>query len=357
MTWALDRAAGATLAVGLAAGCATIGDRGSFPEALPHGGTGQLRPLDEAEVGDRPGPAGAALDLGDAALGSAMVADGFLFYAAAERLEDPPMPPPEQPLDDVFLDAFGPRRILRAPPTSTAGFDERGDVVLTAEAPWEGGEVFDPWALTLADGAGLLLYAAPGGLGLAESDAGVDGPFRRLDGPVLAADDAPNGAPRRPSAIEAADGSILVYYESGGELFALRSDDRRTFVDPLLGPLRIEGEDELDAAEVGRTGPGAVALETRGGRRLVRLYFTSLRDDGTERLVAMGSEDGLAFERQPLPASPLEDLRDPAPLLLDDRVTLLYGHRARSVDGLQVRALIGAITPPDARLVEPAPAE
>ena len=149
-----------------------------------------------------------------------------------------------------------------------------------------------------------------------------------------------------------------MYYEAAGALHAARSDDGRAF-EPR-GRITIGGEDHGEGVELERASPGAVRVETRAGRVLVRLYFESLRDGLVEGerahvLYVAGSSDGLAFERHPRPVLAASDARYPAPVLLDTRVTLLYASLPFFGGPYQTRAVVAAVGPAGQRFAGASP--
>ncbi|HEY8428540.1 MAG TPA: hypothetical protein VIL20_09210 [Sandaracinaceae bacterium] len=338
---------GPVLAAALAGlpACSAIGDPGGMPRGYPHGGTGQFRPLEPDEVGIADGR---AIALQNTAIEAAMVAGGFLYYAAAPRLDEPPEPPEGFPESEVLWDAFAPRAIFRSEPRDNLGFS-RGTQVLAASEAWEGEEVFDPWAVIDGDVV-RLYYAAEGGIGVATSTGG--GAFARERAPILDGDDALAGVPRRPSVVRGPDGAWWMYYDAGGAIGVARSEDGIAFAridadpsTPAIDPIVIEGDDGRDTEELSVGHPGAVSLVTITGRHLVRVYFESRRDDGTILPYVAGSEDGVNFERHEVPIMAELDVRFPSPLLLDDRVTLLYANVPFRSGGHQMRKLIGAVSP------------
>jgi hypothetical protein len=327
--------------VGVAWGCAALEADPNPPGVLPHGGTGEFRPLSAEETGIRGTPTGRALPVRDA-LDSASVAAGHLFYAAAVLPDTAPEPTADPVPNEVIWSDFEPRRIHRSAPTERPGFFI-GDEVLAASQPWQGPAVYEPWVLVLDDGRALLYYAAAGGIGLAEASA-VDAVFAPVgDGPVL---DAGAGAvaPRRPSAVWHA-GRVLLYYDAGGALGLATSADGRAFervTDALpLGPDLIED----GSREVAVGAPGAMVAVTPTGREVVRLYFESHRDDGRRLVSLAASLDGERFERFERPVVDEDDRRLPAPVAVDARTTLLYVMAPREQSGREVRALVAAVAP------------
>lgn len=337
------------------AGCSTLGDAGGSPDAYPHGGTGQFRTLEPAETGIRAG----AIALQRATLDSAMVSEGYLFYAAAPLSETPPEPPMDLPAGEVFWEAFEARRIHRTEPRDARGFFP-GPVIFEASEPWEGAEVFDPWVVLGEDGVVRMYYAAEGGIGLATAGA-IDGAFQRVrSSPLLDEEDAIAGAPRRPSVVRGVDGAWWMYYDAGGAIGIARSEDGERFEridgDPSTGaidPLVLHGEDLGEVPEVSVGMPGAAALDTSAGRRLVRLYYESRREDGSIHAYVAGSADGVVFERHEIPVMEASHLLAPAPVLVDDRVTLLYAGipaTARfAMQGYPSRSLSAAVSPASVR--------
>lgn len=334
--------------------CSTIGDPGSTPEAYPHGGTGQFRQLERDEVGIADGR---LLALQDVAVGAAMVAGEHLFYASAPLLETPPEVPMDHPAGEVYWDAFEARAIHRSAPRDDRGY-RSGPTVLSASESWEGADVFDPWVV-IDEGRARMYYAAEGGIGVAEAPS-VGGAFSRVgSGPILEADGS-SAAPRRPSVVRGVDGAWWMYFDDAGAIGVARSEDGLAFErvdgDPsteALDPIVITGADlGEDGTEVSVGMPGAAALDTATGRRLVRVYYESRRDDGSVLAYVAGSEDGLAFERHEVPVMDEADARFPAPLLLDDRVTLLYAN-LRGGSDYQTRALYVAVSPASVSFAAP----
>lgn len=357
----LRRALAALGLLGLVAsmGCSTIGDPGGMPAGLPHGGTGQFRPLDADEVGVMSPLQGRAMVVSDAAVeGAAPSGLDFLFYASAPLLDEPPEFPMDHPPSEVFWPAFAPRAIHRGDglvgeerreTLHVIGGFARGDVVLRATEDWEGGEVFDPWPATDDDGTARLYYAAAGGIGVAEASA-IDGSFAKVDGPIVA--EVGGEVPRRPSVVGGIDGGWLMYFTLGDTIRVAQSDDGVSF--EVLDPPTFDGPDETDSPEVARIHPGAARVVTAAGRVLIRLYYESVRADGSHLIYAGASDDGLDFEIHPRPVLEAGDARFPAPLLIDDRVTFLYMNRPYSPGGFTTpRAIAVAVSPAGERFDPP----
>ncbi len=333
--------------------CSTLGEPGSFPDAYPHGGTGQVRRLTKDELGIQDGR---ALSIASTAQDAAMVADGHLFYAAAPLSETAPPVPEDFPENEIYWDEFDARAIHRSPPRDNYGFSP-GTVVLEASASWEGSEVYDPWVAVDDDGRARLYYAAEGGIGVAEAPS-VEGTFARVgDGPILGADAALNGVPRSPSVVRGVDGAWWMYYDAGGAIGVARSTDGVAFArmdgdpgTPAMDPISFSGDDMRTSPEVSVGAPGAVNVTTPVGRHLIRMYFESRREDGTVLAYVAGSEDGVAFERYTVPVAAEDDVRFLAPVIIDDRITVLYANVPRTSAGLQMRALVGFVSPAGASL-------
>ncbi len=333
-------------------GCSAIGDPGGFPDAYPHGGTGVFRPLTSDELGIFDGRAIVTQRL---AVEAMSVAQGHLFYVIAPLSEMPPEVPMEHPANEVYWPAFGPRSIFRAVPRDDPGFSA-GAEVLRASAAWEGADVFDPWVVVDEDGRARLYYAAEGGIGLAEASR-VDGTFTRVgDGPLLDAGQALSGVPRRPSVARGPDGAWWMYYDAGGAIGIARSEDGRSFtrvdgdpstpeMDPAVLPFDAELPDVESRVEMSVGAPGAIGVDTPAGRRVIRLYFESRRDDGSILAYAAGTADGVTFSRHFVPLLDAEDVRFPCPVQVDDRVTLLYVNGPFTGGGFQTRAITASVSP------------
>jgi hypothetical protein len=95
-----------------------------------------------------------------------------------------------------------------------------------------------------------------------------------------------------------------------------------------------------------------VTLTTGVDRTIIRLYFESRREDGTRFLMMAGSTDGTTFSRYGIPVISDPDRRDPSPLVLDLRTTILHAHAPRTVGGRQGRGIIGTVAPRTVVLIE-----
>ena len=338
-------------------GCSTIGDPGGMPDGLPHGGTGQFRPLDDTETGIRSPLTGRAMVLSNATMGAATPVDlGTIFYATAPILDEPPEAPMDQPMNEVFWPAFGPQTIQRGAAYEGRSDDEqhfigaynRGSDVLKATEGWEGEDVFDPWPVVTEDGTVRLYYAAEGGIGVAQA-ASVDGSFTKVDGPIVGEVDG--AIPRRPSVVPGIDGGWLMYFSADGAIGVARSDDGISF--EVMERPTFEGPDETDSPEVARVHPGVARVVTVADRVLIRMYFESVRADGSHLIYLAASDDGSAFELHSRPVLDAVDARFPSPLLLDDRVTFLYVNRPFFPGSYQTRALVVTVAPAGERFDPP----
>ena len=372
---------GRAIALGLSlSACSTLGTPPSEPAGLPHGGTGPFRLLTTEETGLPAMPPGVVLAERSRAVESGMIAGDFLFYAGAgPRTGAPDAGPPDAGAQDagppdagaqdagaqdagaqdagaqdagppaasgVDWSLYPPRAILRASAGAGHSF-ESGVEVLSAQAPWEGSFVHDPWVVVLPDGRARLYYAAErGGIGVAEA-ASAGGVFARVGAAPIVPD------ARRPSVVPGPGGTpaFLMYAELGDTLRVFGSDDGLSFgvlVEALVLP-PMPARDDRDSTEVGLGAPGALLAHTPAGRSVVRLYYESRRADGSVLLGLAGSFDGLSFEALGIPVADSRAHRFPAPLQLDDRLTLLV--MAGSSSGTSERgAVVAGLAPGGATL-------
>lgn len=385
-------AAGVTLGTG----CSLLGTPASSPDGLPHAGVGPYRDLTTTENGlTRPG---AAVLLRNIASERPMQADLHLFYAAASTaMPDLDAGVPDagmesdagEPLDAGAVDA-GPepevpseidwdalaegRRIYRSAPSEENWGFFPGTVVLAPEGgpAWEGGYVTDPWALATDDGA-LLYYAAEGGIGVAEASA-IDGTFARVGtAPIIGAtgSDVPrcpavvatdglgfvpdlsqvDGGPTDPGPFLFEEAAFYMVYELAGAIRIATSPDGRAFTDrgaitiPAIGT-----RDVRDGVEVSVGCPGVAIAEPNTGRRFLRVYYESRRDNGATLVGLMATSNGSWFDFHPTPAISAYDARMPAPRIVDARVSLLYSWRPREAMDMQVGELVVGVAPGGVRL-------
>jgi hypothetical protein len=320
--------------------CALTNPDAGSPEALPHNGTGRFCLFDETQTMIAPRPPGRAIFLPSSAFERGSVAGGHLFYSAAPELDMPPMRDPTTPFGAIDWAQFEPRAIYRSPPRADVGFDD-GALLLSASEAWEGTSVREPWALVRSSGQTLLFYVADGGIGLAQA-SDPSGAFTRV-GTAPIVTDVDGAEPHNPSAIELG-GEVLLYVQAGTGLALFRSQDGTTFTRDAELDL---GEDVLvdDTTEVSVGGPGAVVYRSPIDRDIVRLYFESRRSDAHSTLLLAASTDGAHFERFSRPVMVELDLATPSPVVVDDRVSLLYLRARRDDDEIEYGTLVAAVTP------------
>ena len=335
----------------LAVACATIGDETNFPDVVQTSGVGPFRLLTEAETGISRGPEGRVLPAGEA-FGRAMIAGDSLFYASAPFPTETPDRRdglPEGDVDTEQVDPFTIHRGTRAAGAEAPPFGfEAGPVVLSAQEPWEGEDVYDPWVLETASGA-RLYYAAAGGIGLAEAPS-LDGTFARTAGPLV--EDA-----RSPSVVERGTETLMFFeaLDTGGIGLARSTDGRSFTVETRSLDLALAGETGLGA-------PGAIATTTPVGRDVVRVYFEAVDPEGVRQITLAASEDLVSWDRLETGVIvELEDGRDPVPVLLEDfpdDVTVVVANAPNAIrqQSVQVRAIVGAVAPANVVLAEEPPA-
>jgi hypothetical protein len=200
-----------TCAFVAAAGCATLPEPAAGGDNLPNAGAGPFRPLVMGELStsstlNLTPPYGlddltyygrdiAVLRVGD---GDSMEVVGYVAAAAGM------LPPPTTPTSTI----------VRYGALDGRSFDYvNAKVVLSADAPWEGGLMGSPAALRVG-GTVLLWYAAAGGIGLAKSSD--DTSFTKVRGPVLAPASGTwerGSVPASPGVVQLDDGSFSMFYE------------------------------------------------------------------------------------------------------------------------------------------------
>lgn len=320
-------------------GCATLGNEAPFPAPVQTSGAGPFRRLDRYETGIPGSPVGRAAMLAGATTGG-MFVSGYLFYVEAPPKAEPPERDQGLAPDEVDWAQFEPRRILRAPSRPADLGHDGGVEVLRASEGWEGGGVYDPWVVADEEGRAVLYYAGDGGIGIATAPS-LDGEWTRMAGPIV-----PDA--RSPSVVPAPDGGWLMYFESAEGIGVARSRDGVSFTE-LTRTLDLSAPTPAtEPAERSVRRPGAVTVTTPTGRLLVRLYFESLREDGTRAIGFAASEDGVTFERRPGSVYDEDDPGAPAPFVDAEGRTRLYltvDARLRGTD-LVTRALVMAVAPP-----------
>jgi hypothetical protein len=291
-----------TLVVSLAAtfvACSMLGRETEFSPPISTSGVGPFRHLVTQETGLAESRILTATGF-DARRGT--VAGGVLF---------------------VDLESVTERAIYRAEPFGACRSYRNQVLVLEATEVWEGASVREPFALMRADGSVRVYYAGDGGIGLAEAASPTSPLVKSTQNPILA------GELSGPTVIDDPDFGVLMYFAEGSRIYAARSDDGVSFtrvdgdastpaIDPLfdlLPPEPVTEDGGVDESEIGHSLPGAVVGAMPSGRRTVRLYFTSVRADGSS-VIAMGASlDGVEFERAESIILADDDASAPVPFL------------------------------------------
>lgn len=329
------------LLLGLTA-CATLGGEGSGDRGLPNAGLGPFRALTGDEV---PGIA------------------PFVLGGSGEPLAEPAA---------LVLDEVGPRvrlyttasRVLApgAPSSqvlvAAEAFDGRSfaepQVVLSADAPWEGDGLSGPSAVA-HEGQVLLFYGGAEGIGIARATDGLH--FVKEAAPCLTAAGAPSweaAAPSAPSVVVSPEGRLRLFYAAGGSLGEadvdpsslhcqrLDADPGTPEMDPVLGP--------GPGGPVGD--PEAFLRTTASGRLLVGVLHTT-QDPVLGSVVAVAARYGLEgpLTRGTSPAFTLPAGASSPAVAPFDQGTLLYAVSTR--DGAP--ALAAAVAPESLVLGPPTP--
>ena len=315
---------------------------------LPNGGLGPFRLLSGTESEN-----GQAI-LVNGSVDSSMVArvddtEYMLVYTAAlvgERpAEDPTAP---------WLARYGARTIRRSEPTTRPTFVGEIDV-LSADAEWEGAEVFDPWMIRLPSGRMRLYYAAEGGIGIAEADSAT-GTFTRVgSAPAIATADVDfdTTAPRHPSVIF--DGSrYVLYFATQTKIGVAFSDDGLAWTEVREAPIEITvpGVDDPEIASFGA--PSALWKTPVVGEPYAHIFCEVRLADGTTRLGVSGTRDHATFETTWIP--PIGRGTNPgmpSALTWNDRTTFLYFTADKNVSGGAGRALYASVSPGNERFEKP----
>ncbi|MFT5357095.1 MAG: hypothetical protein ACI9KE_004326 [Polyangiales bacterium] len=334
----------------LLSACATIGDEAAFPGPV-ESGVGPFRPLNQAETALESTQAGRIVPAGPG-VGRAMMTQGSLWYAAADALATPPERDDTLPDFEVDWAQFSARAIYASPSSAPTryGYDP-GAVVLEASEPWQGGVVFDPWAVEASDGSVRLYFASEGGIGVATRSAG--GSF---GAPTQILEDA-----RAPSVVEFA-GETLLFFERAGRIGLAKSNDGVNF--SLETEALDVGErppDDEEPEEVAQRSPGAVVVTSATGRVSLRVYFESRFDDLSSGISVAATMDTINYDRF---AADLfgdatllgSDPGQPAPFVESVGAPTLLTLTRTSPGRPQLRAILGAITPARIELV-PSPEE
>lgn len=336
--------------------CATIGDEAAFPGPV-ESGVGPFRPLNPAELAVEAPRAGQILPDG-AAFGRAMMTQGSLWYAAAAAPLDP-LPERDETLARFEVDwaQFDARAIFASPSLAPARYSyEGGAVVLEATEPWQGGAVFDPWAVESSDGSVQLYFASEGGIGVAARSAGAT----TFGTPTQILEDA-----RAPSVVEFG-GETLLFFERAGRIGLAKSSDGVSFtVDNEALDLGELSRSEEDPTEIAQRSPGAVVVTSATGRVSLRVYFESRFESASgtvsSALSVSATMDTQSYDRfdadlfgdsSVLGSNP----GDPAPYVESVGAPTLLTLTRSARSSPQPRAVLGAITPARIELV-PTPEE
>lgn len=340
----------AALLLAVTGACATTGVAGRGDENLPSAGVGPFRKLADDEV---QGVAPFVLDDRQSAYREPSVllegASTILFAVASEGARDV----------IVRTRATDGRSFYG----TSADVGRRPEVVLTADAPWEGARVGGPFALRV--GAEVrLYYAAEGGIGLARSADGRT--FQKAPAPVLVRDAASpwETTPLSgPTAYVDAAGKLHLFYASGSSIGEAESDDGVTFrkLGVVLGPapppapgsLAPNEKPPFDAARV--ADPCVSIRTTPAGRVHVRVLYTG-EDEGGATTIGFAARygDSGALERASVPVYAVGQ-REAAPALAEaGEGTFLYVQQERRGLGSEgYLAVAAAFAPGNVELPAP----
>jgi hypothetical protein len=302
--WTLHLAMGLSLCA--LSGCATLPEPSGGDQNLPDANAGPFRALVAAEIGnDRSAPNGLD-DFRDYGRDIAVLdADGdpstlaVIGYVAAAVQQGSDAPEPTDPT----------RSIARYDAADGRSFDLASEVVLTPDAPWEGGVLASPAAVRMG-GEIWLYYAAQGGIGLAKSADGHA--FTKVPGPVLGPSPGGwerGGVPAAPGVVQLPDGSLRMFYEvavaDGGSapkppesvtvIGEAESADGLTWTRLGSAPALAHssggdaGATPWDSASVGSPYPQLATSAV--GRPILRVFYGA-RDVGGVRTVALAARYG-----------------------------------------------------------------
>ncbi|MFT3772075.1 MAG: hypothetical protein QM820_42255 [Minicystis sp.] len=272
--------------------CATQPEPPGGEMGLPSAGAGPFRALVTGELGQSRSAPNALTDSRGYARDVAVIdldgkpdtfeVAGFVAAAVKQNGVDPE---PDTPTSTI----------VRYGAADARSFDRSATVVLTADAPWEGGVVSAP-AVVRVDGALWLYYAAAGGIGLARGDAqGMA--FTKEAGPVLAP--AASGweagsVPKSPGVVRLDDGTFRLFYEvalaDGSSAIGEASSKDGSSFDrigdaPALSPSRgasDAGDAPYDGAGVG--GPFPMLADSGAGEPILRVYYGAVDTTGKKTI-------------------------------------------------------------------------
>ena len=329
--------------------CATLGAETDFPDIVQTSGAGPFRLLTSEETGGLAAPNG-RIFFNRQAVQRSMIAEGMLFYDAADVVDDPPDRNPDLPEGAIDPAQVGPSRIFRGEAREVDGDEilegalsfNGGSAILEATEAWEGDSLVDPWVHVDDDGTARLYYAGADGIGVAEASS-ADGTFTKVAGPIV-------GDARSPTVVRFGGELVLLFEATDtGTIGLARSSDGRAFTEDTRElDLELAGE-----TEVGR--PGAVVATTPTGRTVLRVYFEAVNADDLRIITLAATEDLASWDRLESEIgvlSTVEGARAPAPILLPEGITALTLTRPRESGGVEVHAVCGAMAPANLSLVD-----
>jgi hypothetical protein len=185
----------------------------------------------------------------------------------------------------------------------------------------------------------------------------IDGSFARVGSdPVL----GPIGGvvPRCPAVVRTEGTGIeapfFMVYEADGEVRTASSEDGLSFVD--RGPIAIPPiarRDARDGEEVEVGCPGAAIATPSSGRRFVRIYYESRRDNGAVLVGLVATADGATYDVHPIPVISEYDRSMPTPRTIDARLSLLLSWSPRVDRGRTVGEMRIGVAPGGVELLAP----
>jgi hypothetical protein len=352
----------------LALSCSTLGTDGEGDRDLPSSGVGPFRKLD-----------------GDEVLGTApfVFADSFAHYREPSALSLSEASPEvalyamaTQRTGDTQRDVF----VRTRADDGRSFYGSQGDsghtppVVLEPSLPWEGGRISSPSVIRYK-GEVWLYYATPAGIALATSSDGLT--FKKRDNPIFVADSAiswETDAPHAPSVAVFPDGSLHLFYASGGAIGEATSADGVAFTrvdpdltsaatDPVLQPaaeiptasLPLGQKPPFDTLRVDH--PCALTRTTVAGRLHVRMLYTGYRNIEGRMVSAIGFAarygDRGKLVRNTAPVFSV-DKHEEAPTFFEwQGGAFLYVHHDGGPSSAPYPAVAGAFAPANERLAKP----
>lgn len=258
------------LLLGLATGCATLGEGGVALDHLPSANAGPFRPLRSGEVGEgRPAPY---------ALGAL---DAVREVSVADADGDP---------TTESVVAIGRREkegaevsFVRFEANDSRSFQAEGIVVLEPTEPWES-RFADPTFIAVSPSDQRIYYVSERGIEVATSKDGTN--FIKASEPAL------EGELSGPTVVRTRDDGFHLFYLAGAQIHEATSADGARFIDegPVLTPHgELESEGILD--------PSATTLLSPSGREILWLYYIGRSDRTRVLAAARDEEDENGFSR------------------------------------------------------------